>query len=104
MLKLIYPGLLLVLGLTSFICNLPDPSEYDIAHPDKKFELHESLNEISGITDINNNRIACIHDEDGIIFILDLSSGEIVSQFRFAGEGDYEGITRVDQTFYVLQS
>ncbi len=41
---------------------------YDINSPDKVFKLPPILNEISGLTEIDNNHIACTQDELGIIF------------------------------------
>lgn len=71
----------------AFILNLP-------------FELRE----ISGITDFSNNEIACVQDENGIIFIYNLDSDSIIGQYNFGPNGDFEGLTRVDSTYYVLRS
>lgn len=71
----------------SFILNLP-------------FELRE----ISGLTDFSQNEIACVQDENGIIFIYNLESDSIIGQYNFGLNGDFEGLTRVDSTYYVLRS
>lgn len=70
----------------------------------KKWELPEILLEISGIAYMGENKIACVQDEDGIIFIYNLESKAIENQIDFAGPGDYEAITLVDSTAYVLRS
>jgi uncharacterized protein YjiK len=77
---------------------------YDLSVPDKTIPLPGILHEISGITLINPSSVACIQDEYGVIFIFDLLDNEIKDQLVFSGNGDYEGIARVDKTFYVLRS
>jgi len=47
---------------------------------------------------------ACIQDEKGILFSYNVIKKEIISQLTFHSKGDYEGITRVDKTIYVLRS
>ena len=47
---------------------------------EKRWELPEILREVSGIAYMGKNRIACIQDEDGIIFIYDLSTSAIVKE------------------------
>ncbi len=77
------------------------PSDYLIP---KTWNLPEELNEISGITWIENNTFACIQDEDGIIFIYDIEKSDIVDTFKFAEAGDYEGIAIVNNDAYVMRS
>lgn len=99
-----------LIGLFSFTaCNAQYEQQafqldYDLKVPDKKWLLPDTLNEISGLTYLGDNTFACIQDENGIIFIFDMISGSILKQFTFAGEGDYEGITLVNNTLYVLRS
>ena len=71
---------------------------------EKRWELPEILREVSGIAYMGKNRIACIQDEDGIIFIYDLSTSAIVKEIEFGEGGDYEAITLVGETAYVLRS
>ncbi|NJC26773.1 SdiA-regulated domain-containing protein [Neolewinella antarctica] len=108
-------ALLLLMGsFTAFTAScesplLPEtsgksPAGYDFSAPASKFELPEILLEVSGLTDLDNNTLACVQDEDGIVFVYDLNAGEISRQFKFAGPGDYEGITRVGSSLYVLRS
>jgi|25_taG_2_1085351.scaffolds.fasta_scaffold03031_5 uncharacterized protein YjiK len=70
----------------------------------QKWELPEVLNEISGIAWIGNNRVACVQDEDGIIFIYNLKTSEIEGQTSFGNGGDYEGIAVIKDDAYVLRS
>ncbi|MEY3237633.1 MAG: hypothetical protein RI883_1734 [Bacteroidota bacterium] len=77
---------------------------FNFLKPDFILDLPFELREISGVTKVNTNEIACVQDENGIIFIYDLESDSIIRQFHFGNNGDYEGIARVDSTFYVLRS
>jgi uncharacterized protein YjiK len=79
-------------------------SGYDLESPDVIIYLPDILREISGITILDNSSVACIQDENGILFIYDLAAGKIKSQFKFGADGDYEGIARVGKTIYVLRS
>jgi len=62
------------------------------------------LDEVSGIDWIGDNRLACIQDEDGIIFIFNLKTSEIEKEITFEGAGDYEDIRVVGKDAYVLRS
>lgn len=78
--------------------------EYNLSEPEKSFILPEILNEISGITTINQNQIACVQDEIGSIFIYDLIKGAIIKEYPSNLEGDYEEISLVGNTIYLLRS
>ncbi|MCB9050516.1 MAG: SdiA-regulated domain-containing protein [Lewinellaceae bacterium] len=77
---------------------------YDFSNPANIIELPEILHEISGLTDIDNHTIACVQDEEGIVFIYDLRENKIRGQFKFNKDGDYEGITRAGNSLYILRS
>jgi hypothetical protein len=77
---------------------------YDFNKPESKHSLPNILNEISGQTIINDSTIACVQDENGIIFIYDTKKNKIRQQITFAGDGDYEGICQVNEDLYILRS
>jgi hypothetical protein len=77
---------------------------YDLNNPDMKIVMPAVLHEISGITAVDSSIIACIQDEHGIIFFYDVREKAIKRQITFYGKGDFEGITRVNETFYILKS
>ncbi len=79
-------------------------SHYNFAVPDARYILPDTLREISGVTIIDSNALACVQDENGILFIYDPFQNEIRSQYPFNMDGDYEGICRVDKTIYILRS
>lgn len=70
----------------------------------EKWNLPKALNEVSGIAWIGDNRIACIQDEDGIIFIYNLETSTMEDEIEFGSGGDYEGIAIVGKDAYVLRS
>jgi hypothetical protein len=77
---------------------------YNLTSPDKIYVLPGVLKEVSGITEIDPTSIACIQDENGILFIYDLMKEQITKQYSFYFNGDYEGIARVDKAIYILRS
>jgi hypothetical protein len=77
---------------------------FDFAQPEYILSLPFELREISGVTDFTFNQIACVQDEDGIIYVYDLYTNSIVKRIPFGEAGDYEGLTLVDSNFYVLRS
>jgi uncharacterized protein YjiK len=66
--------------------------------------LPDELKEISSHALAGNDRMACIQDNDGIIYIYNLQSKEIEEEINFAGKGDYEGLARVGNAYWVLRS
>ena len=104
---LIVLGVFSVIGILIYGIESKTPSgriDTDSVTIEKLWELPEILREVSGIAYMGNNRIACIQDEDGIIFIYDLSSSTIVKEIKFAESGDYEAISLVGESAYVLRS
>lgn len=70
----------------------------------KTWELPKELNEISGFTFLDGSRIACVQDEQGVIFIFNLTTKKLEKQITFEGSGDYEGIALHEGTAYVVKS
>ena len=77
---------------------------YDLQNPDIIYKLPAYLEEISGISHFKNNKIACIQDEQAIIYIFDTKKGKIISKIDFGKKGDYEDIAVVKHDAYVLRS
>jgi uncharacterized protein YjiK len=92
---------LLIGSLWNF--NYAQPN-YNLRSPNARLILPDTLHEISGLTDVDKNELACIQDENGIVFIYDIISNEIKMQIKFSADGDYEGIARVNNLLYVLRS
>jgi uncharacterized protein YjiK len=100
---------LLILATNLFSCgatfrNNEKITGYNLTTPDKSSVLPDTLREVSGLTNIDSTTFACIQDENGILFIYDARKNELKRQYTFNIDGDYEGITRVGETIYVLRS
>ena len=101
------PALAIVLALMSF-CRSPDipfkKGLYDLGSPDHRYTMPASLEEISGISWTGKGTLACIQDESGIIYCYNLEKEKVVSEIKFGKDGDYEDISIVKNTAYVLKS
>ncbi len=78
--------------------------EYNLSKPSKIFVLAAALNEISGITTLSQNEIACVQDEVETIFIYDLSKEAIIKEYTSQLTGDFEEIALVGNAMYLLRS
>lgn len=92
---------LLLLGL---LCLLGGRSGYDLHRPVAKFTLPSELIEVSGLTDVDQNTVACLQDEQATIYLIDLRSGKVLEKHSFGPPGDMEGLTRVGDGYYALRS
>ncbi len=88
---------------TSYIINT-GRFEYDLASPDRNYELPDKLREISGLDNLNEQIHLCVEDEKGILYFFDMRSGKIVREIDFGRSGDFEGVAHIGQTAYVIQS
>ncbi len=79
-------------------------STYVFEDPDDVFTLDKDLKEISGMTMMENGLLATVQDENGILYIIDPTSGEIVEQRKFGKDGDYEGLERGGGHLFILRS
>ncbi len=78
--------------------------KYNLQQPDKVIRLPKTLTEISGLADLKNGRLAAIQDEKGILFVINVETGEIESTDEFGKNGDYEGLTIVEDNIYCVES
>lgn len=77
---------------------------YDLGSPKQRWDLPRELEEISGLSFYKKNVLACVQDEDGIIFQYDLKKSEVRLAEQFGEKGDYEGVEVMGDTTYVLKS
>lgn len=77
---------------------------YNLTTPDKVYLLPGILREISGITEVDATTIACVQDEHETVYIYDITKNQIIRQIFTGVSGDFEGLTRVNKTIYVLRS
>lgn len=77
---------------------------YNLEEPDLVYELPPILKEISALSMSQDNELICLQDEDAVIFMYNLDENVITNRIMFGKTADFEGIERVGETIYVLQS
>ncbi|MGB0523967.1 MAG: SdiA-regulated domain-containing protein [Flammeovirgaceae bacterium] len=77
---------------------------YRLQYYSNKYKLPGFLEEISGISYLGNNLLACIQDEKGLVYIYSLAEEKVTQDIRFADNGDFEDIAVVGNAAYVLRS
>ena len=77
---------------------------YDFDQPTDKYFLGEDLEEISGLSWFEGNRLACVQDESGRVFIYDPEADKVTRRIKFGRSGDYEGVEWVGDSLYVVKS
>ncbi|WP_224995854.1 hypothetical protein [Cesiribacter sp. SM1] len=77
---------------------------YTLSKADTTFILPDKLKELSGMEYISNSMVACIQDENGIVFMFDVSQGRLVKEIHWGEDGDYEGVAGTDAVLYILES
>lgn len=96
----------LILSLLFIItasCTMTD-FIYNINKPNKVIELPKKLNEVSGLEYIAKDTLVCVQDEIGTIFFINTKDGEIYDEIEFEKKGDFEGIAKYKNKYYVLRS
>ncbi|OQA00776.1 MAG: hypothetical protein BWY70_00606 [Bacteroidetes bacterium ADurb.Bin408] len=91
-----------------FTCSLNTMTNpqipYNLKIPDAKITLPPVLHEISGLSLIDDTLVACVQDELGTVFFVNLKEKRITRSLVFSGKGDFEDIARVGNDLYVLRS
>ncbi len=77
---------------------------YDLTSPERVLDLQGELDEISGITVLEDGLLGAIQDEDGRLYGLDAATGRLLWERKFGSRGDYEDVTLLDSSVYVLRS
>ena len=105
-----------ILLLSTLACTRPDVAfpqsgggsglegSYDFGNPDAVIRMPRILNEISGLTVLDDRHLGAVQDEEGRLFILDIQTGELIDDLKFGKKGDYEGIERVGNRVFVLRN
>jgi uncharacterized protein YjiK len=68
------------------------------------WEMPDDLKEISSISFIDADRVACVQDQKGIIYTYNLKEKQVEKELKFGDKGDYEGVVAVGSMFYVLRA
>jgi hypothetical protein len=77
---------------------------YDLAAPDLSIALPPRLAEVSGVTALSGAEVACVQDEEGVVFVYDLGQRRVVRQIPFGPRGYYEGVASAGARLFVLRS
>ncbi len=78
---------------------------YQMAKPDFRFELPQTLKEISGLSCTKNDSLLCaLQDENGILFYINKHTGEVENEIPFYKDGDYESLEVINDKVYVAKS
>ncbi len=80
------------------------PIGFDLHNPSRTYTLPPELTEISALTDVDASTIACLHDEEAMLYFIDLRTGKIQRKIAFGEPGDMEGLTRVGDEYFALRS
>jgi len=81
-----------------------DQFRYDLGTPDARYKLPAYLEEISGLSYYGKGKIACVQDEKANIYIWNLEKEKIIEKYDFGDDADYEDITVVGNTAYILRN
>jgi len=84
------------------IAQVPVP--YDLERPMVVHKLPPELVEVSALTDVDSVTVACLQDELGKVYHVDLRTGQASLKTSFAESGDFEGLTRVGIDMLALRS
>jgi hypothetical protein len=77
---------------------------YRFDQPELPWELPNKLMEVSGIACTGPSTLACVQDERGSLYSLDLARDGEVTRKKFGPKGDYEGLARAGERLLVLRS
>ena len=66
---------------------------YQLNSPSETFKLPKKLQEISGVSFINDQELACIQDEKAIIYVFDLEEKSITRKIDFGKNNDKRNST-----------
>lgn len=68
------------------------------------YDLPPELDEISGITFLNDSVFAAVEDEEGLLYYYNLKQQRIIKKQRFAEADDYEDLVLAGKDMYIMTS
>ncbi|WP_162141795.1 SdiA-regulated domain-containing protein [Daejeonella oryzae] len=106
--------ILLLLAVSALACNNPinpnssseDKSTKKVVELkyDKIHEMPGELDEISGITFLNDSVVAAIEDENGILYFYNIKQEKIERKIDFGKADDYEDVVLANNDIYIINS
>lgn len=84
---------------------VPMPIPYDLNKPSWTCRLPKALQELSGLALSPSGEFAwAVNDEEGVLYRVQLQTGDVTRGSKFAKRGDYEGIAAWDEAVAVVRS
>jgi len=78
---------------------------YQLEYPVEEFKLPNKLKEISGLgIDATGKYLYAVQDEDGDLFLINTTTGEVEKEGKFHKSGDYEGVEIANGRVFVVKS
>lgn len=85
-------------------CSAELPGQENFNPPAKVCELPFELTEISGLTNVDAQTVACVQDELGDVFFYDIEDCKVTNRITFENPGDFEGLTLAGNDMFALRS
>ena len=82
----------------------PAVAGYDFTRPTTTYAVPKGLSEFSGHTWAGAQQLVGVEDEEGELYFYNLRTQQLDSIVHFAGNGDYEDVTRLPDGWLVLRS
>lgn len=115
--KYLYISLFIVPCLLLSACDSTTPMEmekekeeeaqelsFDFDNPDSNFQLPALLEEISGISFIDDSTLVAVNDEIGFIYFIDANTGVLTRNINWGAAADYEDVEIIDGDAWILRS
>lgn len=85
---------------------MPDSAfSYQLNDPVATFKMPNKLKEISGLgIDSTGEFLYAVQDEEGDLFLINTTTGEIEEEDKFHKDGDYEGVEFANGNVFVVKS
>ncbi|MCB2379838.1 SdiA-regulated domain-containing protein [Hymenobacter sp. BT635] len=93
----------LVVSIAATPAEAP-PAAYDLEQPSATYTLPKELQEISGIALLAGQRLGCVEDQTGSIYIYNAATKQVESTLKFGKQGDYEDLARLKDAWLVLRA
>lgn len=78
---------------------------YQLDEPVEAFQLPNKLKEISGLgIDATGKYLYAVQDEEGDLFMINTTTGEVEEEGKFHKDGDYEGVEFAKGRVFVVKS
>ena len=95
-------ALLLILMLIA--CGPAVPQDPRVGARQLRIELPRELREVSAVVLAGPGQVACVQDEKGALWLVDLHGAKQPQKLPFGEGGDYEGLAKVGDRYWVLRS